>query len=133
VTRRERLGLRQRHVAIGVEQADRVVNVVEVDDQFIEGALVMLDLAGNLPTLLDQADSASGTVATVNYTAEGTITATSSRWALGANQRATYRWVVNPGGPGEIVIPATNLAGFALRAKSTTYTGTAVGHLFFRE
>jgi hypothetical protein len=55
VTRRERLGLRQRHVAIGVEQADRVVNVVEVDDQFIEGALVMLDLAGNLPTLLDQA------------------------------------------------------------------------------
>src|SRR5260221_229550 len=72
-------------------------------------------------TALDQADAAAGTVAGGNHSAEPTITATSSRWSLAANQRASYRWVVAPGGPGEIVIPATNLAGYALRAKSTTY------------
>jgi len=82
---------------------------------------------------LDAADTAAGTIGSVNFTAEGTITAGSSRWSLGANQRASYRWVVNPGGPGELTIPATNLAGFALRAKSTNYTGTAVGVVYFRE
>jgi hypothetical protein len=87
----------------------------------------------SVPELLDAADTAAGTVGTVDYTAEGTITASSSRWTLGANQRASYRWVVNPGGPGEITIPATNAVGFALRAKSTTYTGTLVATMFFRE
>ena len=85
------------------------------------------------PTALDQADAASDTVGSANFTAEGTITATSSRWTLAANQRASYRWVVNPGGPGEIVIPATNVAGFALRAKSTTYASTVTVAEFFRE
>src|SRR4051812_4775147 len=85
------------------------------------------------PVSLDQADAATGTVAGGNHSAEPTITATSSRWALAANQRGTYRWVVAPGGPGEIVVPATNLAGYALRAKSTTYASTAVATIMYRE
>jgi hypothetical protein len=85
------------------------------------------------PNPLDPADTAAGTVSVANATAEGTITANSAVFDLAANQRASYRWVVNPGGPGELVIPATNLAGFALRAKSTTYASTVVGQLNFRE
>lgn len=84
---------------------------------------------------LDQADvpAGSGSVAGGNHSAEPTITATSSRFAFGANQRASYRWQVNPGGPGELVVPATNLAGYALRAKSTNYASTALATFFFRE
>lgn len=85
------------------------------------------------PIPLDAADAAAGTVSAANATAEGTITATSAAFDLAANQRASYRWVVAPGGPGEIVIPATNLAGYALRAKSSTYASTVVGELKFRE
>ena len=50
----ELLRLCQGHVAIRVEQADGVVKVVEIDDQLVEDALVVLDLAGDLPALLDQ-------------------------------------------------------------------------------
>lgn len=82
---------------------------------------------------LDPADAATGTVGTANYTITPTTTASSSRWLLGANQRASYRWVVNPGGPGEIVVPATNVNGYVLRAKSTTYASTVVASMFFRE
>lgn len=84
-------------------------------------------------TTLDQADAATGTVATINHTAEPTTTANSQRWQLAANQRASYRWVVNPGGPGELVIPATNLAGLGIRAKSSTYASTADAAIYFRE
>lgn len=84
-------------------------------------------------TPLDQADAATGSTSTINNTIEGITTANSQRWNLAANQRASYRWVVNPGGPGELVVPATNVAGLALRAKSTTYTTTAVAAIYFRE
>lgn len=84
-------------------------------------------------TPLDQADAASGSVSRINHTSEPTTTANSQRWTLAANQRASYRWVVNPGGPGEIVVPATNLSGFGLRAKSSTYASTCDAGLYFRE
>jgi hypothetical protein len=84
-------------------------------------------------TSLDQADAATGTIAGGNHTAEPTVTANSSRFALAANQRASYRWVVAPGGPGEIVIPATNLAGYVIRAKSSTYASTVISTILFRE
>jgi hypothetical protein len=37
-----------------------VVNVVEIDDQLVQYALVMLDLAGDLPPFLDQAGDGVG-------------------------------------------------------------------------
>lgn len=37
-----------------------VVNVVEIDDQLVEHALVMLDLAGDLAALFDQAGEGVG-------------------------------------------------------------------------
>ena len=82
---------------------------------------------------LDPVDCASGSVATGNYTIIPIMTATSSVWQLGANQRASYRWVVNPGGPGELVVPATNVAGLCIRALSTTYASTVMTAMNFRE
>lgn len=75
------------------------------------------------PQPTNQAWRAAGIVGSANFTAEGTITATSSRFYLPVNQRASYRLVAVPGN--EIIIPATNLAGYAFRARSGGYTGTA--------
>lgn len=83
------------------------------------------------PTALDGQHRAAGTVGSANFTAEGTITGASSVFSCGANQRQTVRWLANPGG--ELVIPATNLAGFALRAKSPAYTSTAIATAWFME
>lgn len=83
------------------------------------------------PLAIDPADSAMLGVSKANYTVEGTITANSSVFYVGVNQRASYRWVAAPGG--ELVYPATNLNGFALRVKSGGYTGTATGMLHVEE
>lgn len=82
---------------------------------------------------IDQADAASATVCLGSMTAEPTGAETGVVWTLGANQRASYRWVVAPGGPGELVIPATNLAGYGIRAKSSTYASTVNVGMLFRE
>ena len=82
---------------------------------------------------LDAADAASKGVALGNFTGEPTGANTTIRWSLAANQRASYRWVVNPGGPGEIIVPLTNLTGLGIRAYSPTYASTAVVTMFFRE
>jgi hypothetical protein len=76
------------------------------------------------PVALNPADAACDTVANVNFTAEGTITATSSLLTIALNQRASSRWFALPGS--EMIIPATNLAGLALRALSPTYVSTVL-------
>jgi hypothetical protein len=74
------------------------------------------------PNPLDPADEAALIVCTSCLTVEPTVTANSSLFNLAINQRASYRWVANPGS--ELVIPATNLNGLAFRALSAGYTGT---------
>lgn len=84
------------------------------------------------PLALDPADAACFTVGTANHTVEPTVTATSSQFYLGANQRASYRWVCAPGS--EIVGPATNLAGVGLRTRSVSGgTATATAQFWFQE
>jgi hypothetical protein len=83
------------------------------------------------PNPIDPADPAALTVATANLTAEPTVTAASNLLPAAVNQRATIRWVPTPGK--ELVIPATNLAGIAFRAKSSGYTGFANVTTFFNE
>lgn len=80
---------------------------------------------------LNPADGAFLGLATGNATIEGTITATSSVFFVGVNQRASYRWVAAPGS--EFIYPATTANGFALRVKSPGYTSTATGTLLFTE
>jgi hypothetical protein len=41
--------------------------------------------------------------------------------------------VVNPGGPGELVVIATASNGLIVRAKSPTYASTAQAAVYFRE
>ncbi len=89
--------------------------------------------ASLVATTLDQADAATGMVIRGNYTIIPTVTANSSRFTLAANQRASYRWVVNPGGPGEMVVPATDVTGLVMRAKSSTYASTAIVCFLYRE
>lgn len=84
------------------------------------------------PNPLDPADAAAFTVGSVNFTAEPTITASSSVFYLGINQRASYRWVAAPGS--ELVGPATNLAGLALRTRSVSGgTATSTAEFLFQE
>lgn len=83
------------------------------------------------PNPLDAADSAFLGTGAANHTAEPTVTANSSLWANGVNQRATIRWVAFP--DQELVVPATNAYGLAFRAKSPGYTGTAVCQAEFQE
>ena len=83
------------------------------------------------PNAIDPADPAALTVATANLTVEPTVTAASNLLPAAVNQRATIRWVPTPGK--ELVIPATNLAGIAFRAKSSGYTGFANVMAMFNE
>jgi hypothetical protein len=75
------------------------------------------------PNKLDLADGAFLGLGKANHTVEPTVTATSSLWSSGFNQRASHRFVAFPGQ--ELVAPATNVAGFVFRFKSPSYTGTA--------
>ncbi|WP_445490183.1 hypothetical protein [Rhodopseudomonas sp. RCAM05734] len=83
------------------------------------------------PNPIDTADPAALTVATANLTVEPTVTASSNLLPAAVNQRATIRWVPTPGK--ELVIPATNLAGIAFRAKSSGYVGFANVTAMFNE
>jgi hypothetical protein len=81
------------------------------------------------PSPTDGSKRAAGTVSTVNQTAEPSLGV--SLWAMPLNQRASFRWVAVPGG--ELIIPATNNAGVAIRAKSPAYVSTVVATAEFTE
>jgi hypothetical protein len=69
------------------------------------------------------ANDAAGLITeTVNFTIEGIVTAATQLMEIPVNSRASYRWVAAPGG--ELVVPATDVTGLGLRAKSAAYTGT---------
>lgn len=84
------------------------------------------------PNPLDSADTAAGLVCTVNFTAEGTITAASSLMSVALNQRNSQRWIARDE-KSALIIPATNLAGIAARALSPTYAATVVVTEMFAE
>lgn len=67
-----------------------------------------------------------------NYTAEPTVTSATTLLPLALNQRQNARWKVFDLAQA-LVIPATNLAGLVMRAKSATFTSTVVGHAFVVE
>ncbi len=104
-------------------------------DNFIEWDISRCTTASTAtsatPQPLDPADATSLTTTTVNSSTFGTITTNSNVFYLGANQRASYRWVASPGG--ELVSPATSSAGFQLRARSGGYTGTGAATIHFEE
>lgn len=80
---------------------------------------------------LDAADAAGLLTCGVVTTIEPTVTAATQLVEISMNQRASYRWVAAPGG--ELVVPATNVAGVGGRAKSAAYTGTCTALVHFWE
>ena len=104
-------------------------------DNFMEWDISRVTAAGTgtalTPNVLDAADSAALASSLANLTAEPTVTAASSLFYVGVNQRASYRWVAAPGS--ELVAPATTASGFAIRTRSGGYTGTATAEALFQE
>lgn len=72
------------------------------------------------PLAPDGTAVATAAVASVNYTVEPTVTATSTLQAFALNQRASQIWSAYDKDD-TLVWPATNLAGLVLRALSPTY------------
>lgn len=83
------------------------------------------------PAPLDTNDAAALITATVNHTAEPTVTSGTALVSQGWNQRAGFLWYAPPGG--ELIVPATNTTGIGMRVKSPAYTGTATGFIHFFE
>jgi len=86
--------------------------------------------------MLDPADQGFTSFASINSSAEVGITALAAEpWYLPLNQRASYRWICNPGS--EIVVAAVSSGsgnnGLAFRGRSTSYTGTIGVTNFFNE
>lgn len=70
--------------------------------------------AVTIPNAIDPGDTAAATtVCGQNHTADPTLTANQVLYAAGLNQRATFRYVAQPGK--ELVIPATASNGLAFR------------------
>lgn len=106
------------------------------NDNYIEWDVSQQTAAGTatavIPNPLDPADCFATILAVANATAEGTITASSSVFYMGLNQRASFRW--QESNPARMLIaPAVNLAGFAIRARSGGYTGTVTLTVKFME
>lgn len=98
--------------------------------------------AGSLSSLssafaLDLADPNMAGFSAVNSSNEGQVSLllAPNPWYEGMNQRASYRWVANPGS--EIVYPAVSSAtggnGLVLQARSAGYANTVTGTIMVQE
>jgi hypothetical protein len=67
-----------------------------------------------------------------NATVEGTYTASSSLFYLGLNQRASQKQIFRDE-KSSLIIPAVNLKGLAMCAKSPNYSGTVGWQAFISE
>lgn len=67
-----------------------------------------------------------------NYTAEPTVIASKTIWATGVNQRQNGRWKVFDLAQA-LMVPALNLGGLVMRAKSATYASTVIASAFVTE
>ena len=105
--------------------ADNVV-VYKADRQTTTGTRTSA-----VPAPLEAGDAACLLTAGVATTIEPTVTAATQLIEIAMNQRASYRWVAAPGG--ELVVPATNVAGIGFRAKSPAYASTVTTEVHFWE
>lgn len=86
---------------------------------------------GVTPTPLDFADPASVTTSKHTYTVEPTLTAGEILLRVAHNQRATVRWVAQPGY--EFVVPALAGDGLALLCNAVSTQFTEVATILFEE
>lgn len=82
---------------------------------------------------MDPADvSAAVTIFGCNHTAEPTVAVANSLFSLGANQRASYRWIAKDDKAG-LWVAAVNLNGLRIAGKSATYASTAIATMHINE
>lgn len=114
-------------ISVGIDgtPADNVINWV-VNRNSTAGTGT-----AHTPTPVDSGDAACLLTGTVNFTIEPTVTDQTGLLQIACNQRASYRWVAAPGG--EFIIPATNVNGIGVRAKSPAYASTATASMTFWE
>lgn len=79
---------------------------------------------------LDPADAAALADVGENHTIDATQTANAIVFAMGINQRSSFRWVAAPGS--ELVAPATASNGFALNTP-TAATVAVTATIYFEE
>jgi hypothetical protein len=114
-------------IMVGVDgtPADNVINwIVNRNSSLGTGT-------SHTPTPLETGDAACLLVGTVNFTIEPIVTDQTGLLQVAVNQRASYRWVAAPGG--EFVVPAVNVTGIGVRAKSPAYASTATASMAFWE
>lgn len=87
--------------------------------------------SGFTPVNLDPGGPAGECDFGVAHSAEPTYTSNKELFQFSLNQRATYRWVANPGC--EILLPATQNNGAGLKSSSATGTATHEAVMFFEE
>jgi len=91
-------------------------------------------VTSNTPLPLDQGGGDAAALLTygANATSEGTVTAASSVFYLGLNQRASQRWIAKDM-QSAIIVAAVNLKGWAMRAKSPNYASTVGWQFYIQE
>jgi hypothetical protein len=83
------------------------------------------------PTALDPADAATESDAGENHTITPTLTAGAILLSIPLNQRATFRWVAQPGC--ELIYPATASNGLAIETPTSSVVAvTATVHYIER-
>lgn len=83
------------------------------------------------PLPVDPGDVASVTTAGITHSAEPTYTSTGVIFGNAVNQRASWRWVANPGY--EPMAPATSANGFGLKHVSVAVAIVSNGTVMFLE
>lgn len=106
--------------ADGARQTTSIAIAWSIDTQTAAGTATTIT---PLPNDIGGGDAAALLVYLANYTAEGTITASSNLWYLPLDQQASYR-VQMRDKFSAIIVPAVNLKGPSMRAKSATYAST---------
>ncbi len=114
-------------ISVGVDgtPADNVMNWI-VNRNSTQGTGTT-----HVPAPLDGGDAACLLAGRVNHTIEPTVTDQTGLLQVACNQRASYRWVAAPGG--EFIVPAVDVNGIGVRAKSPAYASTATASMSFWE
>lgn len=117
--------------------ADNVPNATDcaisfsIDVMTAAGTGTSITAAAN-PNDIGGGDAAALLSYIANYTAEPTVTANSNLWYMGLNQRASYRIQMRDEWS-SMIVPAVNLKGPVMRAKSTNYASTVGWRALARE
>lgn len=113
-------------------------NVPNSTDCPISWSIDVMTAAGTSTTItpnpndIGGGDAAALLTYTANFTAEPTVTANSNLWYIGLNQRASYRIQMRDEWSA-IIVPAVNLKGPVMRAKSLDYASTVGWRALVRE